>query len=70
MAFPAEDGAAALLLSWCPSARSFTTGTASLAEVKQVLNHLEPGDVHSEAGKPCVRGSVRLRPQFLEKWLG
>lgn len=25
---------------------NFTTGTASLADAKQVLNHLEPGSVH------------------------
>lgn len=64
MAFPEEDGAAAVPRSSCSHrarrpGQSFTTGTASLADAKQVLNHLEPGSVHPrQANRACTDRSV------------
>lgn len=64
MAFPEEDGAAALPHSSCSHrarrpGQSFTTGTASLADAKQVLNHLEPGNVHPrQANRAYANRSV------------
>lgn len=49
MSFPEDDGAAAAQLL-------LTTGTASLADAEQVLNHLEPGSV--QAKRACADRSV------------
>lgn len=63
MSFPEDDdGAAALQRSSCSSDQSSTAGTASLADAKQVRNHLEPGSV--QAKRACADGSAFKKPGF------